>query len=136
MWPMSQVASDPVHTPIATLATTDPMNETVASTGPGGRATAWTAIAKRTSPVPSLNRLSPSTIVASARDARSGLNVATTAAGSVADTIAPTRNARSGRSPVMRFSTIATTAAETSTPGTASSSNPLSQRRSSSRRRR
>ena len=105
---------------IATVAT----NVMTASPGPIGAETAWTASANRTSPVPSLSRLSPSTIVDSAGGTRSRLNVATTAAGSVADTIAPTMNARSSGRPVARLSTTATMAAEMTTPGTASRARP------------
>ena len=90
----------PATTPMPTLITTAPTNETVASEGPTGSVTARTAIAKSTSPVPSLRRLSPSTIVASDRLTDRRLNVATTAAGSVAETIAPTMKARSARRPV------------------------------------
>ena len=58
--------------------------------------------------MPSLRRLSPSTSVDSAGGTRSRLKVATTAAGSVAETIAPTMNARSSRRPVPTFRTSAT----------------------------
>ena len=74
--------------------------------------------------MPSLKRLSPSTSVDSAGGTRRRLNVATTAAGSVAETIAPTMNARSRRRPVARFRTIATIPAEITTPGIASSARP------------
>ena len=50
--------------------------------------------------MPSLSRLSPSTIVASDRSVLRRLNVATTAAGSVAETIAPTTKASSNGRPV------------------------------------
>ena len=64
------------------------------------------------------------------------LNVATTAAGSVAETIAPTMNARSKRSPVATVRTTATTAAEMRTPGTANRSKAPNQRRNSTSRSR
>ena len=114
-----------------TLTTEIAANDTVASSGVTGSYTALTAIANRTSPVPSFRRLSPSTMVASSSGTRTRLNVATTAAGSVADSIAPTMNARSSRSPVARWRTRATTAAETTTPGTARRASPPDQRRSS-----
>jgi hypothetical protein len=87
----------PAARPIPALITTAATNAMTAFPGPTGLVTARTAIAKSTSPVPSLRRLSPSTIVESERDTARRLKVATTAAGSVAETIAPTMNARSSR---------------------------------------
>ena len=63
------------------------------SSGEDALVTKLTAIVKTTMPVPSLNRLSASIRVASRRGEASRLNVAMTAAGSVAESIAPTTNA-------------------------------------------
>ena len=122
--------------PIARLSTIVATNDTIASPGPSGAATACTASAKRTSPVPSLRRLSPSTIVDRAGGTRRRLNVATTAAGSVAETMAPTMNESPMGSPVASVSTTATMAAEIRTPGIARSTRPPNQRRSSAMRSR
>ena len=128
---MIRAARTPVARPMATLIATVPTKVMTASPGPIGATTTCNAMAKRTRPVPSLRRLSPSTNVDSAGGTRRRLNVATTAAGSVAETIAPTMNARSSRSPVARFRTIATIPAEITTPGIARSARPRNHRRSS-----
>ena len=70
-----------------------------------------------TIPVPSLSRLSASTAVASRSGACSRLNVAITAAGSVAATIAPTMNAEVKPRPVVAWRTSPTTKATISTAG-------------------
>src|SRR4051812_45330869 len=96
-----------------TKATTEPA--TVPP--PASRSSAST---NRTIPVPSLTRLSISTIVASRRGTAIRRNVERTAAGSVAATIAPTRNPSVGLSAVVDARTTATIAATITTPGIAS----------------
>ena len=90
-----------------TVVTTSP---TTSSIGATSRPNDSTAIAKMTMPVPSLKRLSASTSVVSRRGARRRLKTAMTAAGSVAASIVPTRNARANGSPVATFSASATVA--------------------------
>ena len=133
---MRRAARTPATRPIPALNTTPVTNARIASDGPTDSVTARTAIANSTSPVPSLRRLSPSTIVASDRLTARRLNVATTAAGSVAETIAPTMNARSSAQAGRQMQDHATMPAEISTPGTARSSSPENHRRSSANRSR
>ena len=76
---------------------------------PTGWVTATRAIANRITPVPSLNRASASTTVASRPGAFIRLNSSMTATGSVAETIAPSRNPSARSSPVDVDPTIATT---------------------------
>ncbi len=70
--------------------------------------------------MPSLKRLSPSTVAARRCGTPSRRKVAITAAGSVAATMAPTMKPSSRGSPVPRKSAAATTTATTMTPGPAS----------------
>ncbi len=86
--------------------------------------TVCSAMPNRTIAVPSLNRLSPSTRVPSDFGVPRRLNVAMTATGSVAETIAPTTKASSSRSPVTRWSAPAMIAVVTSTPGMARNAIP------------
>ena len=101
------------------LRITTAMNRTPPSASETGAETAARATPKTTIAVPSFRRLSASTTVASRRGERSCLNVAMTAAGSVAETIAPTTNALAHGIPVAVDRRSATMAAVTTTPGTA-----------------
>ena len=98
-------------------------NQTIASGGATLPVAAATAIVNTTTAVPSLNRLSASTSVASRFGAPRLLKVAMTDTGSVADTMAPTMNASDRSSPVAA-SAKATTAADTRTPGMARIATP------------
>ena len=89
------------------------------------------AIANRTTPVPSLSRLSASTTVDRRAGARSRLNSATTATGSVADSIAPRMKASPRSRPVIVDTTTATIAAVMITPGAARNEITRNDRRSS-----
>ena len=59
---MTRAATPPTARPIATLAVTATTNASTASTPVTGSETARMAIANSTRPVPSLSRLSPSTM--------------------------------------------------------------------------
>ena len=88
-------ATQPVTAPIAALTTTTETKVTPVCSGEVAvvLVTRPTAIVKATMPVPSLKRLSASTRVDNRRGDASLLNVAMTAAGSVAASIAPTTKA-------------------------------------------
>ena len=134
--PMTRVATTPSPKPMSVLIATVATNVTTAASGVVAPPTAPTAIVKITTAVPSLNRLSASTSVARRPGACRWRNVAMTATGSVADTIAPTRNAEPSGTAANAASTTATTPAEIRTPGTARSTAPRNVRRSSSMSRR
>ena len=124
MLAISREATSPTAAPMTALPATVSTNADRASIGLIATVTARIAIAKTTSPVPSLKTLSPSTRVTRPRGAPSRRNVSMTATGSVAATIAPTTNPSSGRSPVPTESTTATTLAATRTPGAARRATP------------
>ena len=88
-------ATQPVAAPIAALTATTETKVMPVSSGEVEVAldTTLTAIVKATMPVPSFKRLSASISVDSRRGDDSRLNVAMTAAGSVAASIAPTTKA-------------------------------------------
>src|SRR5215210_2403884 len=127
---MSHDAIAPATAPIAALTTTIDRNDSTASGTEVGLVAAPTAMVKMTIPVPSLRRLSASTNVARRRGARNRLKLAMTAAGSVADTIAPTTKPAAGGTPAATDRTTATPTATTTTPGPASSATPASDGRS------
>ena len=110
-------ASQPAASPMPTLLTTVTTTVCAVSAIDTRPLIAATVTPNSTSAVPSLNRLSPSTSVARRRGAPRFRKVAMTATGSVAATIAPTTMPSSNGRPVARFSTTATIAAETRTPG-------------------
>ena len=87
---ISRDASQPAAHPMTRLTTIVPTNASSASPMEIPLVTTWTAMANATRPVPSLSRLSPSTSVSRRGGVGSRWKVETTAAGSVAATIAPT----------------------------------------------
>ena len=101
-----------------------PTNQRIALAGCTVPVVAATAIENTTTAVPSLNRLSASTRVASRVGAPRRLKVAMTETGSVAETIAPTMKANEGGNPASVRIT-ATTPAETRTPGIARMATPI-----------
>src|SRR5262245_2029512 len=115
---------------LATIVTT---KSSAPSARVTGDARARSALENSTTPVPSLSRLSASTTVERSLGARSRLNRATTATGSVADSIAPRMNASPRSSPVAAETTRATTAAVIRTPGAARIEISPNDRRSSAR---
>ena len=87
-------------------------------------------MAKTTMPVPSLKTLSASINVARRLGVRNLLNVAMTAAGSVAESIAPTTNACGSGIPAPSARAAAINAAVINTPGPASNATPPREGRS------
>ena len=116
---MTRVATMPTTSPIAALSATVVTNPTTPSSGDTGPVAAARRSGRATTAVPSLNRLSASTSVASRAGAPRRRNVAMTATGSVAETMAPTMNASGRLQPGRRQDDDATTPADTSTPGAA-----------------
>ena len=125
-------AAHPAIAPITALTTTTETNVMPVSSGEVGvrLLTKPTAIVKATMPVPSLKMLSASTNVARRRGEARLLNVAMTAAGSVAASIAPTTKACSGGNPAPTCRNRVTSPALTRTPGPARSDTPSSDGRS------
>src|SRR5450759_777439 len=112
--------TNPSTPPIRTLTVSVVTKKIVASAAPRPPVTIRSATTKMTRLVPSLRRLSPSTSVRSRSGAASRRKVATTAAGAVAQTMAPTSRPDPSEIPVPRWTTTATTSAVRITPGTAS----------------